>query len=94
MTLTTDTELFSDDEWTLLKRDLRLTPRQAEIVRHIAHGLSDKQIARQLEISVPTVRTHMGRLFDKFDLSDRLELLVLVFASLREYWKKDEGPLS
>ena len=94
MTVATDMELFSDEEWTLLTRDLRLTPRQAEIIRHITHGLSDKQIARQLEISVPTVRTHMARLFTKFELSDRLELLVLVFASLREYWKKDESPLS
>ena len=85
MAVTTHTELVSEQEWTLLTEDLGLSPRQAQIVNHILHAKSDKQIARELDISVPTVRTHMTRLFQKFDLKDRVGLLLHVFGALRKY---------
>lgn len=88
MAVTTHTELVSEQEWALLRKDLGLSPRQSEIVNRILHAKSDKQIARDLDISLPTVRTHMARLFQKFDLNDRVELLVYVFTSLRQYWQR------
>lgn len=94
MTATAHRALFSDEEWALLQEDLGLSPRQAEIVSRLLQGMSDKQIAWELDISLPTVRTHMGRLFRKFDLNDRIELILHVFARLREYWCKGDGPLS
>jgi DNA-binding CsgD family transcriptional regulator len=84
MAVTVHLPLLSSKEWTRLISDLALSPRQAQIVEHLLHGESDKQIARSLEISVPTVRTHMGRLFHKFGLNDRVELVLYVFACLRE----------
>ncbi len=84
MAVTMHRPLLSSEEWTRLVTDLTLSPRQAEIVKHLLRGESDKQIARALEISVPTVRTHMGRLFQKFDLNDRVELVLCIFACLRE----------
>ena len=84
MVVTIHWPLLSNDEWTRLVSDLALSPRQAEIVEHLLRGESDKQIARALEISVPTVRTHMSRLFQKFGLNDRVELVLYVFACLRE----------
>ena len=89
MVVTTYTELFSEQEWTLLTEDLNLSPRQAEIVNCVFRAKSDKQIARELDISVATVRTHMGRLFEKFDLNDRVELLVHVFMSLRSIGERE-----
>ncbi len=88
----THTELLSDREWVLLEKTAGLSPRQTDIVRHIARGESDKQIANELNISVPTVRTHLDRLFRKFDLNDRLELLVYVFVLLRNGWDKNMNP--
>ena len=76
-------ELFSEQEWTLLTQDLELSRQQARIVECIVHAKSDKQIAQELGISQCTVRTHMTRLFQKFGLDDRVELLVRVFMSLR-----------
>jgi len=89
-----DTELISEQEWTLLQHHLGLSPRQAQIVREIMHAKSDKQIARDLDIALPTVRTHMGRLFRKFDLNDRTELVVHIFMSLREYSRRSNRSLS
>ena len=40
--------------------------------------MSDKQISQQLGMSVATVRTHMSRLFAKFDVKDRIELILLM----------------
>ncbi len=88
MTTVVDTELVSDQEWILLRRTAGLSPRQADIVKHIVRGQSDKQIASELNITVPTVRTHLERLFRKFDLNDRVELLVYVFALLRQSWDR------
>jgi len=76
-------ELFSDGQWARAQRHLELSPRQAEIVRRVLLGTPDKQIALELGISPATVRTHLRRLFAKFDLDDRLELTILVLAALR-----------
>jgi len=94
MAVAPNTELISEQEWTQLQHHLGLSPRQAQIVREILHAKSDKQIARELDIALPTVRTHMGRLFRKFDLNDRTELVVHVFMSLREHWKRNNRSLS
>ena len=83
MAVTAYRELLSEQEWSQLKQQLDLSPRQADIVRHVLHGASDKQIAGALDISLPTVRTHMARLFRKLDLNDRVELIVHVFARVR-----------
>jgi hypothetical protein len=44
-----------------------------------------------LNITVPTVRTHIDRLFRKFDLNDRMELLVYVFVLLRNGGDNDKN---
>lgn len=84
MTVATHTPLFSEQEWTRLQERLHLPQRQAEITRHIMGGKSDKQIARAMGISITTVRTHVTRLFRKFDLNDRMELMLHVFTCLRQ----------
>ena len=83
MTLDPRTEVFSKREWLDLVNHLSLSPRQTEITKLLFHGCSDKQIARKLQISIPTVRTHLGRLFLKLDVQDRSELLVYVFQHFR-----------
>ena len=52
-------------------------------LKPILQGKADKQIADDLRISPATVRTHMRRLFAKYELNDRLELTLLVLKTLR-----------
>ncbi|HEX7914220.1 response regulator transcription factor [Rudaea sp.] len=52
-----------------------LTPRERQIVVYVRDGLSNKQIARQLDICPTTVKTHLQHIFGKLDISRRLELL-------------------
>jgi DNA-binding NarL/FixJ family response regulator len=77
-------EIFSEIEWNELVEGLSLTPRQAQICKNLFRGLSDKQIANLLQISVPTVRTHLSRLFSKFDAQDRQELILTFLQHFRE----------
>jgi PAS domain S-box-containing protein len=50
-----------------------LTPRQAEVLRHLAVGASTDQIARELSISVETVRNHIRAVLRKLGARSRLE---------------------
>ncbi len=55
-----------------------LTSREQEIVGLIDDGLSNKQIASQLCIAVPTVRNHIHNILAKLDVHSRTEAAVLV----------------
>ena len=92
MTLALSTEIFSESEWLQLTNELCLSPRQADIVKCILSGCSDKQIAMELHISVATVRTHLSRLFSRFNLQDRSELILYVFNHFREGCKENGCP--
>lgn len=52
-----------------------LTPREREIVVGVRDGLSNKQIARRLDICPTTVKTHLQHIFGKLDIRRRLDLL-------------------
>lgn len=52
-----------------------LTPREAEVLRLIAQGYTNRQVADQLTISVRTVESHRANLMDKLGLCSRVELV-------------------
>jgi DNA-binding CsgD family transcriptional regulator len=53
--------------------DVPLTPRESEVLRHLAEGASNKTIARRLGISVHTVKFHVASLLDKLDATGRTD---------------------
>lgn len=57
-------------------RDAGLTPREAQVLSHVAFGLSNNEIARSLEISVETVKEHVQNLLRKLAVSDRTQAAV------------------
>ncbi len=54
-----------------------LTPRELEILRHIARGYMNKQIADKLGISEQTIKNHMSSILRKLDANDRTQAVVL-----------------
>jgi DNA-binding NarL/FixJ family response regulator len=53
-----------------------LSKREDEVVQLVANGLSNKEIADKLFISVRTVKAHLTSIFSKTGFRDRLELAV------------------
>ena len=53
-----------------------LTPREEQVVALVAEGLGNRQIARELNLSVHTVKKYLFRIFEKLGVSTRVELVL------------------
>ena len=53
-----------------------LTPREQEVLRHLATGCTNKEIAQDLFISEKTVKTHLNSIFRKLKVTRRLQAIL------------------
>jgi DNA-binding NarL/FixJ family response regulator len=59
-----------------------ITPREHDVLRLVAAGLNNSEIAEELTIEVSTVKTHVSSLLSKLDVRDREQLIVFVHTHL------------
>ncbi len=70
----------TEEEWTAQEAfrrflELGLTRREAEIAVQVCKGLSNKEIALELNISEATVKKHISHIFEKLDVEKRQEIM-------------------
>ena len=58
-----------------------LTPREAEVLRRVAGGATNAEIATLMHLSTTTVKTHVGHVLAKLGLRDRVQAVVLAYES-------------
>ncbi|NPC97587.1 response regulator transcription factor [Nocardioides sp. zg-DK7169] len=56
----------------------RLTERELDVALAVGRGLSNAEVARTLHLSVPTVKAHVSRLFDKLEVTNRVQIAICV----------------
>ena len=55
-----------------------LTEREHEVALAVGRGLTNAEIARDAHLSVPTVKAHVSRLFDKLQVTNRVQIAICV----------------
>ena len=87
-------ESGDEPSWADARRvqgNMRLTPRERDIVELVAQGLKNREIAAQLSITTGTVKVHLMHVFEKTGVSDRYELAVQARGLLDAPTRSREG---
>ena len=90
MTVTVRHDILSQEDWIALRQHLGLSLRQSEIVKGLFYGNSHEEIARKLAIQPHVVSAQISQLLHEFGVSNRLELILHVLASLRDCSEQDD----
>ncbi len=75
--------------WNRIAAALKLSPQQKRIAELLLRNCRDQQIADELQLKVPTVRTHLRRMFERLKVRDRMELVLMIFADSHQPIERD-----
>ena len=79
----TDDHTLAVDMWVNVALETALTPREREVLQHVAAGYTNKQIATHLHLSARTVNFHLDNAYSKLGVNTRTEA---VMVALQKGW--------
>ncbi|WP_010257351.1 response regulator transcription factor [Myroides injenensis] len=65
------------DSQDLIRKQYKLTDREVEVLKLVWNGLSNKEIAQELNITISTTKYHISNIFIKLNVSSRTQLFSL-----------------
>lgn len=68
-----------EKQMRFLMQEAGLTQREADVARLVCEGLSDKEIAKKINLSPHTVKDHLKRIYSKFRVHARVQLVSLMY---------------
>lgn len=68
--------LLNGKQWLYIQRRYRMTPREVQIVKLVCQGLSNKDIAKELNISSGTIKAHIRNIYRKSWVHTRIGMLL------------------
>jgi DNA-binding CsgD family transcriptional regulator len=78
-------------EFSLFAEESNLTRREAEVLRHLLYGHSNRRISRSLRISESTVKNHLHAIFVKLHASDRTQVITKAYRFMAEHNAADRA---
>ncbi|MCA9213228.1 MAG: helix-turn-helix transcriptional regulator [Planctomycetales bacterium] len=78
--MTLDPMPLPDKAFKKITRELELSAQQTKVVSYVLRGLTDKEIAERMSLKLPTIRSHLGRIFERGKVDNRLKLVLKIFA--------------
>lgn len=79
-------------EFSLFIEESNLTKREAEVLRHLLDGHSNRRISRSLRISESTVKNHLHAIFVKLDSRDRTQVVAKAYRFMADHAAKPAPP--
>jgi DNA-binding NarL/FixJ family response regulator len=68
--------LFDEKQWDYIQHRYRLTPREKQIVKHVCRGFRNEEIAKDVNIALGTVKTHIRNVHRKTHTRSKIAVLL------------------
>jgi len=88
------TVLLSDQHWSYLQKRYQMTPRELQIAQHVCRGLSNEQIADNLNIKHSTVKTHIRNLYRKIWVRNKISMFLRFIQDVSELFEQSTSEAS
>lgn len=78
------TVLFNDRHWLYIQRRYHMSPRELQIAKLVCQGFRNDDIARDLHITLGTVKTHIRNIYRRVQVKSKIAMLLRFVADARE----------
>ena len=85
--------LFDDRQWNYIQHRYRLTPRERDIMEDVCKGLRNDDIAKDVNIALGTVKTHIRNVHRKTQTRSKIAILLKFIHDVDVFFKKQEPTL-